>query len=74
MIGYGYRWVMPMDYRSQDAALLARVDPLRRFLLGGEFEEYEGFLPNGGRNPLAEWCEAHDLPAARHPPVQALAG
>lgn len=70
MIGYGHRWVMPMDYRSQAPEFLRRLDPLRRFLVGGEYEEVEEFLPAGGRNPLQEWCEAHGVPGSRNPPVQ----
>lgn len=73
MMGYGYRWVMPMDYRAQAPEFLAGLTPLRRYLAGGEFEEVEEFLPAGGRNPLAEWCQQQDLPASRPPPVQGRA-
>ena len=71
MIGYGYRWVVPMDYVTQEAAFLEKLSPLQRYLVGEPFDEIEEFQVHGGRNPLAEWCKEHDLPTARHPESQA---
>ena len=71
MIGYGYRWVMPMDYVKQDASFVETLSPLQRYLLGEEYENVEEFQFDGGRNPIAEWCEQHDIPKARHPQAQA---
>lgn len=71
MIGYGYRWVMPMDYVQQDPAFLETLTPLQRYLVGEDFEQVEEFQFRGGRNPIAEWCDEHDIPRARHPQAQA---
>lgn len=73
MMGYGYRWVVPMDYRTQAPALLDKLTPLQRFLVGEPFEDVAEFQVSGGRNPLKEWCEANNFPAARHPQAQSLA-
>ncbi len=66
MIGYGYRWVMPMDFRSQSESFVEKLTPLERFLVGESFDDVRGFQPNGGANPLADWCKTHGLPTARH--------
>ena len=71
MVGYGYRWVMPMDYVTQEKSFLAPLTPLQRYLVGDEYEHVEEFQFAGGRNPIAEWCEEHDIPKARHPESQA---
>lgn len=71
MIGYGYRWVVPMDYVKQDAAFVEKLTPLQRYLVGEEYEHVEEFQFAGGRNPIAEWCEEHGIPKARHPAPQA---
>lgn len=73
MMGYGYRWVMPMDYVKQEDEFMAKLNPLQRYLAGGRADDVKNFQPGGGRNPLAEWCEEHGLPTARYPRVQALA-
>jgi ectoine hydroxylase-related dioxygenase (phytanoyl-CoA dioxygenase family) len=66
MVGYGYRWVMPMDFRRQSEEFVEKLSPLERFLVGEPFDDVKGFQPDGGANPLADWCKAHDLPTARH--------
>jgi len=71
MVGYGYRWVMPMDYVTQEKSFLETLTPLQRYLVGDEYEHVEEFQFAGGRNPIAEWCEEHDIPKARHPESQA---
>ncbi len=73
MVGYGYRWVMPMDFRSQAPDFLQKLTPLQRFLVGEPYEEVAEFQVSGGRNPLQEWCEEHGFSVARHPQVQAQA-
>ena len=70
MVGYGYRWVVPMDYRTQSASFLDKLTPLQRFLVGEPFENVAEFQFDGGRNPLKEWCAAEGLPTARHPEPQ----
>lgn len=66
MIGYGYRWVMPMDFRRQSEDFIAKLSPLERFLAGEAYDDVAGFQPDGGANPLRDWCKEHDLPTARH--------
>jgi len=70
MVGYGYRWVVPMDYRTQVPAFLHKLTPLQRFLVGEPYEEVAEFQVHGGRNPLQEWCEEHGFSVARHPQAQ----
>ena len=66
MIGYGYRWVMPMDFRHQSPDFIAKLTPLERFLVGEPYDDVKGFQPNGGANPLTDWCQTHHVPTARH--------
>ncbi len=66
MIGYGYRWVMPMDFRKQEAAFVERLSPLERYLVGEQWDDEVSFQPNGGANPVKSWCQEHGLPVARH--------
>jgi ectoine hydroxylase-related dioxygenase (phytanoyl-CoA dioxygenase family) len=66
MVGYGYRWVMPMDFRRQEASFIEKLTPLERFLAGEQYDDVKGFQPDGGANPLRDWCKQHDLPTARH--------
>ena len=72
MIGYGYRWVVPMDYVTQSVDFLARLTPLQRYLLGGEIEDSVEYRSEGGRNPLKEWCEELGIPDTRPPQPQRL--
>ncbi|MFT5087566.1 MAG: ectoine hydroxylase-related dioxygenase (phytanoyl-CoA dioxygenase family) [Candidatus Latescibacterota bacterium] len=67
MMGYGYRWVVPMDFRRQSEDFIARISPLERFLVGEPYDEdVVSFQADGGANPLKDWCQEHDLPTARH--------
>ena len=66
MVGFGYRWVMPMDFRHQDPAFVEKLSPLERFLVGEQYDDVVNFQPDGGANPLADWCRAHGVPTARH--------
>ncbi len=70
MIGYGYRWVVPMDYRTQSREFVDKLTPLQRFLVGEPYEDVAEFQVHGGRNPLKEWCQEHGFPEARHPEAQ----
>ncbi len=72
MIGYGYRWVVPMDYVTQSGDFLARLTPLQRYLLGGEIEDTVEYRSEGGRNPFKEWCEELGIPDTRPPQPQRL--
>lgn len=71
MVGYGYRWVVPMDYVTQERSFLGKLTPLQQYLVGEPFDDVEEFQFQGGQNPLAEWCEEHGIPKARHPEAQA---
>ena len=66
MIGYGYRWVVPMDFRRQEASFVEKLSPLERYLVGEAYDDVKEFQPNGGANPLADWCKEHGVPTARH--------
>ena len=70
MMGYGFRWVMPMDYVRQSREFIATLSPIQRFLVGEPYEEVEAFQPDGGKNPIAEWCNDRGIPNFRHPQVQ----
>ena len=37
MIGYGYRWVMPMDFRRQEPEFIEKLNPLQRYLAHGHW-------------------------------------
>ena len=67
MFGYGYRWTAPIDYRIQPDALLAKVSPMGRYLLGETMVETDEYQTSGGETPLRGWCEANDLPLVRPP-------
>ncbi len=66
MMGYGYRWIKPMDYRVQSADLLAQMSPMQQFMCGEQFTKRETFDFRGGDNPLDEWCEQYDIPTVRY--------
>jgi len=66
MMGYGYRWIKPMDYRVQTADVLAQMSPLQQFLCGEPFVKRDTFDFRGGDNPIDDWCKQHDLPTVRH--------
>ena len=68
MFGYGYRWVMPMDYRTQEQDLLDKLSPLDQYLVGEPFKKTQEYHPGGGESPLASWCERHGAPAVRPVP------
>lgn len=65
MFGYGYRWVMPMDYRTQSPDVLDKLSPLGRYLVGEPYQKTSEYRPGGGESPLADWCEQHGAPAVR---------
>ena len=66
MIGYGYRWVTPMDFRQQNEDFIEKLTPFERFMVGEKYDNVKSFEPDGGANPLKEWCTTHKLPIARH--------
>lgn len=65
MLGYGYRWAAPIDYRIQPASLLEKIDPLERYLLGELLKASSEYQISGGESPLRAWCEKHGLPLVR---------
>ncbi len=67
MIGYGYRWTAPIDYKRQPDELLDKATPIERYLLGEPMVETDEYQTSGGESPLRPWCEEHDLPLVRPP-------
>ena len=61
MIGYCYRWLKPMDYVKQDATFVEKLSDIERYLVGEEVDDTLEFQPQGGVNPLNEWCAAHGV-------------
>ncbi|MDP6702839.1 MAG: hypothetical protein QGH25_24510, partial [Candidatus Latescibacteria bacterium] len=53
-------------FRRQDPAFVEKLSPLERFLVGEQYDDVVNFQPDGGANPLADWCRAHGVPTARH--------
>ena len=51
MIGYGYRWATPIDYKRQTDELLEKVTPLERYLLGEPMVETDEYQTNGANHP-----------------------
>ena len=66
MIGYCYRWLKPMDYVKQDASFVEKLSHIERYLVGEEVDDTLEFQPQGGANPLNEWCEKHGVEPDRH--------
>jgi len=62
MFGYCYDWIRPTDYRRQPPALVAKLNPLQRALVGepaADGQEFGGaFQFDGGANPIADWHTA----------------
>ena len=61
MIGYCYRWLKPMDYVKQDGSFVEKLSDIERYLVGEEVDDTVEFQPQGGANPLNEWCEQHGI-------------
>jgi|GEM_PF-259295 len=62
-MGYGFRWLRPLDYSAVAPQLLQRLDPLGQQLLGGSWNDPETgrFLPGGSAAALARWAQEHGL-------------
>ncbi len=62
-MGYGYRWLRPLDYSAVAPKLLQRLDPLGQQLLGGSWNDPETgrFLPGGSAAALARWAQDRGL-------------
>ena len=65
MFGYGYRWVMPLDYRSQEPAFMDKLDDVGRYLVGERYPKIVGYKAGGGDSPLTPWCEQNGAPEIR---------
>ena len=61
MIGYCYRWLKPMDYVKQEASFVDKLSDIEKFLAGEEVDDTLEFQPQGGANPLHEWCDKHGV-------------
>lgn len=62
-MGYGYRWLRPLDYGAVAPELLARLDPVGQQLLGGTWNDPKTgrFLPGGSAAALDRWAEERGL-------------
>ncbi len=61
MIGYGYRWLKPMDYIKQELSFVEKLSDIEKYLVGEEVDDTQEFQPQGGLNPLNEWCAEHGV-------------
>ena len=61
MIGYCYRWLKALDFVKQDASFVKKLSEIERYLVGEEVDDTLEFQPEGGVNPLNEWCEKHGI-------------
>lgn len=51
-VGYGYRWVKPMDYISMPDNLIAKANPIQRQLLGDASTALSFYIPQDQDVPL----------------------
>ncbi len=58
-IGYGYRWLRPIDYRIQEESILQEANETTRWLLGEPLHSDTDYRQVDSGNPLARWCAAH---------------
>jgi len=56
MLGYCYNWIRPTDYRQQSPAMLEKLNPMQRFLVGEAIDDTPEFQFDGGANPINDWC------------------
>lgn len=61
MIGYGYRWLKPMDYVKQDRSFVEKLSDLEKYLVGEDLDQTLEFQPSGGLNPLNQWCAEYGV-------------
>ncbi|MES2462524.1 MAG: phytanoyl-CoA dioxygenase family protein [Armatimonadota bacterium] len=61
MMGYGFRWLMPLDYTEQPSHVVERVDDIGKQLLNGLRDPEGRFIPGGNNAPLREWCRQHSI-------------
>ncbi len=61
MMGYGFNWMQPMDYRVQSPQLLEKTDAIGQQLLGGLQDPEGRFIPGAITKPLKDWCKANNV-------------
>lgn len=61
MFGYCYNWIRPTDYRQQPPAMLEKLNPMQRFLVGEPIDNRQEFQFDGGANPINDWCIENDF-------------
>jgi len=61
MFGYCYSWMRPTDYRRQSEALIEKLSPMQRFLVGEPVDDTQEFQVSGGENPIEAWCAEHGV-------------
>jgi ectoine hydroxylase-related dioxygenase (phytanoyl-CoA dioxygenase family) len=66
MIGYCYRWLKPVDYVKQASSFVEKLGDIEKYLVGEEVDDTLEFQPQGGANPLNDWCAEHGVDPDRH--------
>ena len=61
MFGYCYNWIRPTDYRQPPPAMLEKLNPMQRFLVGEPIDDQQEFQFDGGANPINDWCIENDF-------------
>lgn len=61
MMGYGYRWLKPVDYVSQSSELVSKLDEFGKFLVGEKPSGSTKFRIGDRANPIKEWAEKNDF-------------
>ncbi|MBW3622957.1 MAG: phytanoyl-CoA dioxygenase family protein [Armatimonadetes bacterium] len=57
-MGYGYRWIQPMDFIEIPARLIEKADPIQAQMLGKITHKTGFYLPKEEDIPLKKWAEA----------------
>jgi len=66
MIGYGYRFMKPMDWAVMDEHVVEQLDDIGRQLVGRTGNPGGKFRPGSQVQPLADWCKQHGVDAHQY--------
>ncbi len=66
-VGYGYRWIKPMDYITMPDELIARANPIQKQLLGSVGDALSYYIPQDEDVPLKSLIEQRDTPSQKLP-------
>ena len=50
-----------MDYVKQEQSFVEKLNDIEKYLVGEEVDATLEFQPQGGINPLNEWCAEHGV-------------